>query len=257
MLPSIIEKLEDAEELDRKHYERVSETGSPNYGKYRLQLDGKHPVQLKNTELLTSVSTLTGEVQKIGAEKTKLELKVLPDGKIAADPSVVELGETAFALGLKTKKDVEGLKTRAETAEQKLNREAEEKLNAEVAAAIGKNPSAWAEHVTARGLTFKKTTVKDDAGNEVTNYTVVSKGDDGKDVETPLKDYATQKASHVAAGKPPKRKFGVPNEEGESGDENEFDQIRKEMDEKLKTNATKTASFADTFFGNAASSLNK
>lgn len=243
MLPSVIDKLEDAAEGDRPHYSVCMKTGSKNYGKFTLQLDGKHPVQVKNTELLTQITGFADE-------KTRLEAKAIPDGKVAVEPNIAELGETALGLGLKAKKDVSDLKTRADTATSKLEEDATAKLNARVSAAAGKNLDAWTEHVKARGTTFKETTIKDDKGVDVTAITAISKDADGKEVESPLKDYVEKSAAHVAAANAQKKRgFGFPKEETAEGETNEFDEIRKTMDASNKTKQVSNHSFAETFFG--------
>lgn len=245
MLPSVINSLEDAAEGDRQHYAVCMKVGSKNHGKFTLQLDGKHPVQVKNAELVT-------EVNKIPDLKTRLEAKAIPEGKIAADPNVVELGEAVVGLGLKSKKDISDLKTRAETAEGKLQKEETDKLNRRVAAAAGKNAEAWAEHVAAKGLQFLETTVKDDKGNDAAAITVVSKGENGAEIQTPLKDYVEKTAVYVAPAEKSKRKFGVPKEEGEPHDSNEFDEIRSEEKGKQTNKNVSNVSFASKFFGHGS-----
>lgn len=242
MLPSIIDKLEDAAEGDRQHYSICTKVGSKNYGKFTLQLDGKHPVQIKNGELLADAS-------KFGDEKTRLEAKAIPDGHVAVVPAIAELGETAVSLGFKTKKDVADLKTRAETAEGKLEREAVAKTNARVAAAAGKNLDAWTEHVTAKGVKFEETTIKDDGGHDVTAITATFKDDGGNEVKLPLKEYVEKNAAHVGAAEKKRRGFGFPKEETAEGETNEFEEIRKTAAEQNKAKQGSNASFADTFFG--------
>ena len=52
MYIAIYPNLESIPEADRPHYKQVAESGSPNFGKFVLDLDPNHPVALKNTELL-------------------------------------------------------------------------------------------------------------------------------------------------------------------------------------------------------------
>lgn len=244
MLPSVIEKLEDAAEGDRQHYVQCHKVGSPEYLKFVLQLDDKHPVQLKNIELLK-------EASKFADTKTRLEAKAIPDGKIAADPVTVELGETAGALGFKTKKELSDFKSNADSTASKLAEETESKTNARVATAAGKNADAWAEHAKDKKLKFEETTIKDADGKDVIATIVVHKDADGKEVKTPLKEYADKNAAHVAAAKPEKRRsgFGFPKEDQPEGELNEFEQIEKDGAERNKAKATGNVSFADKFFG--------
>lgn len=74
MKKSIYDKLEDIPQIDRdeNNYQLCTDAGSPNNGKYVLILDGAHPVQAKNTELLVEKS------QRDAAQTAAINAAVAP-----------------------------------------------------------------------------------------------------------------------------------------------------------------------------------
>jgi len=97
MKKSIYDKLEDIPQIDRdeNNYQLCSDAGSPNNGKYVLLLDGAHPVQAKNTELLaaqssknqkhsTDIAQKDAEISRLNTElQTAKASQGLPAGQVA------------------------------------------------------------------------------------------------------------------------------------------------------------------------------
>lgn len=246
MLESFYSKKEDIPADKRGAY--VEKNGRWEVDEYAPS----HPLVAKKDEFKAKYAVLKPEFDRLQREKTTLETKTIPDGKVAADPDIVELGETAKSHGL-SKKEIPTLKTDVEKYKGEVETIKTTEIARKVAAAAGKNPEAWAEHVTAKALKFKEVTTKDDKGNDVTSFMVVTSGDGDKEVETPLRDYVDKNSVHVAAAdKKTARRYGFPKEEVESGESNEFDEIRKSAEEKNKSATTDNQSFSQKFFGNGS-----
>jgi hypothetical protein len=228
-------------------------------GRWELtDLDDEHPVVVAKKSLETTQTTLKTANSDLQQKLTIAETKVLGDGMVAVAPEVKELGETAQNLGLK-KTDIPSLKTRAEAAETKLTQKEKSELDERVAAAAGKNPNAWKEHATANGLTYKEKTEKDEKGSETVSFVVVTKGDDNKEVETPLKDYVEKKASHVASAvaEKPRKGFNFPKEKGVPETGNQFDAIREKVKEEVGVTQNNNLSFAEKFYGTSPAASQK
>ena len=113
MKKSIYDKLEDIPQIDRdeNNYQLCTDAGSPNNGKYVLLLDGAHPVQAKNTELLAAQSTKnqkhTTDIAQKDAEISRLNTELqtaksaqgLPAGQIAVAAEDAQVLNQFKALG--------------------------------------------------------------------------------------------------------------------------------------------------------------
>lgn len=205
MKKSVYEKLEDIPQIDRdeNNYQLCSDAGSPNNGKYVLLLDGAHPVQAKNTELLAAQSTknqkhLTDIAEKdaeIGRLNTELQTakqtQGLPAGQVAVAAEDAQVLNQFKALGkfdeVKAKVEEHGtLKEQSEAMTRKT-------LYSEAAKAHGLDPDAFTALAEQQKLheklemrevpDVKKPTEK------VKHYFVKGKDASGVDTSTVLGDF--------------------------------------------------------------------
>lgn len=225
-------------------------------GRYELtKLDDDHPVVSTKKDLETTQTTLKNQISTLQQEKTVAESKILPEGMVAVIPAVKELGEAAQSAGL-NKKEIPTLKTKADQAEAKLKeREEADTINA-IADESKLNRDAFRDHVKANGLKFETKTEKVD-DKDVTTCLVITTDAAGAEVKTSLGEYLKGKGSHIA-----KAQSGNGDDsddetidiiDQEPGDKtkntgNQFDAIRKEVEEKTKSAQATGGSFKDRFY---------
>lgn len=97
MKRSIYLKLEEIPEGDRADYLLCTEVGSPHFNKYVLQLDGTHPVQLKNTELLAEKQTRETTHQNAIAQKDAQITSLTTEVTVAKQTQVLPAGQVAIS----------------------------------------------------------------------------------------------------------------------------------------------------------------
>ncbi len=203
MKKSVYEKLEDIPQADRdeNNYALCTDAGSPNNGKYVLLLDGAHPVQAKNTELLsekagketahqTVIAQKDAEISRVNAElQTAKTANVLPAGQVAVtlDDSnllaqVKQLGEFAQ---IKAKVD------EYQTLKEKDEANTRKTLLSEAATAHGLNSDAFVSLAELKNLApnLEKREIDDGKGTKVPHYFVKHKDAAGADASTVLSDY--------------------------------------------------------------------
>ncbi len=194
MKRSIYDKLEDIPEADRADYELQN-------GKYVLQLDGAHPVQLKNTELLgekqtaqnahqIALSQKDAEIQRISGElQTAKSQSGLPAGQVAIAQDELTLLNNFKALG-----EFDEVKKRAEeypTLKEKEESAARAKILTDAAEKHGLNALSFIPLAEQLKLSEKLTAQETDdgKGNKKTEYFVKGKNTDGTDTSTVLSEF--------------------------------------------------------------------
>lgn len=205
MKQSIYDKLEDIPEADRKDYalHPTTKTDSPYFGKYVLQLDGRHPVQVKNTELLAAKSTqdsthqtaiqakdieITSLSQQLTAAKTQ---QGLPVGQIAVSTEDAQLLQNVKTLG-----KFEDIKAKVEEhATLKANEETQKNRDflTEVAKAHGLNPEAFVslaeQHKLRENIESRLIDDGKGKGEKVTHYFVKGKNEKQEDTSTLVSEF--------------------------------------------------------------------
>lgn len=201
MKKSIYEKLEDIPEADRGDYQLCTDSGSPNLNKYVLQLDGYHPVQVKNSELLgekqtreqahqTAIQQKDAEIQRISGElQTAKSQQGLPAGQVAVSVEDSQLLTQFKGLGefkdIKVKVDEHAaLKEKDEAATRRS-------LLTEAARAHGFDPDAFVLLAEPKGVAEVLTSseVDDGKGGKVRQYFVKGKDTSGAETTTVLSDF--------------------------------------------------------------------
>lgn len=207
MKKSVYEKLEDIPQIDRdeNNYQLCSDAGSPNNGKWVLLLDGAHPVQMKNTELLsekaglikrtehdslvqqkdTEISRLSNELQ---AAKTN---SGIPAGQVAVPAEDATLLTQVKQLG--EFKDIKAKVDEYTVLKQKDEANTRKTLLTEAANAHGFNPDAFVSLAELKNLapTLEMREVPDPKkpAEKVRHYFVKHKDANGADASTLLTDY--------------------------------------------------------------------
>lgn len=225
-----------------------------------------HPLVVTKKSLEQTQITLKGQITDLQNQVTTANSKALPEGMVAVLPAVKELGETAQGSGL-TKKEIPGLKTRADQAEAKLREKEEAETISSIADENEVNRIAFGEHVKANNLKFETKTEKVDDKDVITRFVVTTDGE-GKEVKTSIAEYLKTKGSHI-----PKASAKAANDDADDADDetidlidqdpdernnkpgNEFDTIRQEVKQRYSTPKTAGgSSFKDKFYnrGNAA-----
>jgi hypothetical protein len=211
MKKSVYDKLEDIPQIDRdeNNYVLSSETdqSKPTFGKYILLLDGAHPVQAKNAELLgkesqretekqqavtQAVAPKDAEIQRLTGElQTAKAQPGLPAGHVAVPLEDHQILQQIKPLG--DFKDVKAKIVEFDELKQKDEANTRKELFAEAAKAHGLNVEAFAplaeqqklhEKLEMRELPDpKKTTEK------VKHYFVKGKDAAGADTSAILGDF--------------------------------------------------------------------
>ena len=202
MKKSIYDKLEDIPQIDRdeNNYALCTDSGSPNNGKYVLLLDGTHPVQAKNTELLSEKATKTAEtngtiqqkdaaISRLTNELTTAKSTSLPTGHFA-----ISAEDFNFLNQVKPFGKPEEIKAKVEEhAKWKESVESNDRktLFTEAATAHGLNASAFislAEPQKLHETLFARETV-DGKGNKTKQYFVKGKNEKNEETETLLSEF--------------------------------------------------------------------
>lgn len=202
---SIYDKVEDIPEADRKDYalHPTTKTDSPYFGKYVLQLDGRHPVQVKNTELLALKSTqdsthqtaiqakdieITGLNQQLTAAKAQ---QGLPVGQVAVSTEDAQLLNLYKPLGKpeEIQAKVEEHTTLKANEEIQKNREY---LSA-VATAHGLNAEAFVslaeQHKLREKIESREIDDGKGKGEKITHYFVKGKNEKQEDTSTVVSEF--------------------------------------------------------------------
>ncbi len=239
MKKSVYNKLEDIPQIDRdeNNYVLSSETdpSKPTFGKYVLLLDGAHPVQARNTELLTKESQREAEKQQAvslavapkDSEITRLSAELqtakaqpgLPAGHIAVSLEDHQILQQIKPLG--EFKDVKAKIDGFEELKKKDEANTRKELLTEAAKAHGLNPEAFVALAEVKNLApnLEMRELPDPKKPElkVKHYFVKGKDAAGADSSTLLSDFVKTSddfkpflPSLTAVGKPAPR---VPNQE--------------------------------------------
>ncbi len=207
MKKSIYEKLEDIPQPDRdeNNYQLCSDAGSPNNGKWVLLLDGAHPVQAKNTELLSEKAGTVKKtehdtlIQQKDTEITRLTTELntakaqqgLPAGQVAVLAADAALLTQVKQLGEfdEVKKKVDEYQTLKEKDEAVTR----QTLLKEAATAHGINPDAFVSlgelHKLAEKLDKREIDDGKGKGEKVTHYFVKGKDESGGETAVVLSDF--------------------------------------------------------------------
>lgn len=206
MKPAFYDSLDKIPEADRGDYKLVTETGSPNFNKYVLDLDPQHPVALKNVELLGEKTTrdqaqaaavtaatapLNTQIQNLTSQLQAAQAQTgLPAGQIAVPADTLTLLNNYKTLGeldaVKAKVEEHGtLKERDEAATRKT-------LFSEIAKAKGMDEEVFSDLAEAEKLHEKIEAREstDDKGNKSTDWFVKGKDDKGADSFQNVGDFA-------------------------------------------------------------------
>lgn len=199
MKKSIYEKFEDIPQIDKdeNNYAQVNEAGSPNLGKWVLILDGTHPVQAKNSELLVEKSTKVnelngklsekdGEIARLNGELTTAKNTSLPAGHFAIPAEDFNFLNAVKPLGKpkEIKSKVEEYTELKESVEA-TNRKA---TFTEAATAHGLNPDAFISLAEPQKLheSLIARETADSKGNKTKQFFVKGKNEKGEETETAL-----------------------------------------------------------------------
>lgn len=205
MKPAFYESLDKIPEADRGDYKLVTETGSPNFNKYVLDLDPQHPVALKNVELLgekttrdanqaaavqsavapvqAQVNTLTQQLQTAQANTG------LPAGQIAVPADTLTVLNNYKTLGefgaLKTKVEEHG------TLKEQTEAQARKAMFSEVAKANGLDEEVFADLAEPVNLHEKLESreIADAKGIKVKHWFVKGKDAAGADTSVAVTDF--------------------------------------------------------------------
>jgi len=207
MKKSIYDKLEDIPQADRdeNNYQMCSDAGSPNNGKWVLLLDGAHPVQAKNTELLSEkagtmkktehdsiVGQKDGQIAQLTNDlATAKTTSGIPAGQVAVPAEDATLLSQVKQLGdfatIKTKVDEYAvLKERDDANTRKT-------LLTDAANAHGLNPDAFVSlaelHKIAEKLEMREVPDPKKPAEKVKHFFVKGKDAVGADTAVVLSDY--------------------------------------------------------------------
>lgn len=205
MKKSVYDKLEDIPQADRdeNNYQLCTDAGSVNNGKWVLLLDGAHPVQMKNTELLgekakketehqTAVSQKDAEISRLNGElKTAKESSGLPAGQVAVTTEDHQLLGQVKQLG--EFKDIKAKVDEYAVLKEKDEANTRKTLLTEAATAHGINPDAFVSlaeiHKLAEKLDKREIDDGKGKGGKVTHYFVKGKDANGGDTATVLSEF--------------------------------------------------------------------
>lgn len=202
MKKSVYDKLEDIPQIDRdeNNYQLCQEAGSPNFNKYVLILDGAHPVQAKNTQLLTEKATKDQQHQTVLAQKDT-EIQRLTGEVAAAKQTSLPAGHVAVPLDkfqtlqqFETLGKFDEVKTKVEefgTLKEKDEANTRKTLLSEAARAHSLDPDAFVALAEPKKLAdaLEMREIPDAKGNKEKHYFVKHKDAEGKDTMTVLSDY--------------------------------------------------------------------
>jgi hypothetical protein len=207
MKRSIYERLEDIPQGDRdeNNYQLCSDAGSPNNGKWILLLDGAHPVQMKNTELLSekagtvkksehdaAIAAKDTEITRLSSElqTTKTQLG-LPAGQVA-----VLAADAALLTQIKQLGEFDDIKKKIDeypTLKEKEESATRKTLLKAAAQAHGINPDAFISlaelHKLAEKLDKREIDDGKSKGDKVTHFFVKGKDENGGDTTVVLSDF--------------------------------------------------------------------
>lgn len=211
MKKSVYEKLEDIPQIDRdeNNYVLSSETdpSKPTFGKYVLLLDGAHPVQVKNTELLVkesqretekqkavndAVAPKDSEIQRLSAElQTAKTQPALPAGHIAVPLEDHQILQQVKGLG--EFKDVKAKIEGFDELKKKDEANTRKELLTDAAKAHGLNPDAFVALAEVKNLApnleMRELPDPKKPTEKVKHYFVKGKDAVGADSSTLLSDY--------------------------------------------------------------------
>lgn len=142
-----------------------------------IELDDEVPVVKTKLSLESTQKTLKEDLRKAEDKATRLETKQLPQGKVAVDPEIEELGTAAKTAGL-TVTEIPTLKTKADDLQKQIDETNDEKAIQTVAEAYELNEK-FVELAKDKKLKFEKKTEKDDEKKDVDVWYVL-KTTDGK-----------------------------------------------------------------------------
>jgi len=150
-----------------------------------IELDDDVPIVQTKKSLEATQTTLKEDARKANDRAVRAEAKAMPDGKIAVDPDVEELGNAAKAAGLKTA-DISTFKTKADEFQGKID-ELQGKLDAgeydktlaSVAEDHGLN-NKFVKLAQEKNLKFESRTEKGEGDEEATVWDVVVDKGEGK-----------------------------------------------------------------------------
>jgi hypothetical protein len=194
MKKSIYLKLEDIPEADRADYAFVVD-------KWVLQLDGFHPVLLKNTELLTekttnqalhasSIAQKDSEISRLNTELTaSKQTQGVQAGTVAIPVADATLLNEYKGLG--EIKDVKAKVEEHTTLKEQAETVARQKILSEAAKAHGLNSDAFIALAEPKKLNelLEPRVKADEKGNSITEYFVKTKDAAGADIFTVLNDF--------------------------------------------------------------------
>lgn len=209
MKKSVYDKIEDIPQIDKdeSNYALCTDTGSPNNGKYVLILDGVHPVQAKNTELLveksqrettqqTAIQTaVAAKETEITTLKTQLATAqaqtTVPAGHVPVPAEDAQLLQNVKTLG-----KFEDIKAKVEEhGTLKANEELQKNraVLTEAATAHGLNPEAFValaeQHKLYENLEKREIDDGKGKGGKITHWFVKGKNDKQEDTSTVLGDF--------------------------------------------------------------------
>lgn len=207
MKPAFYDSLDKIPEVDRNDYKLITETGSPNFNKYVLDLDPQHPVALKNVELLgekatreaTQAQVVAAAVQQKDSEIQNLNVQLqaakaqsgLPAGQVAVPAEKLQILTQYESLGkfedVKAKVEEHGSFKEQTAAQQRKD------LLTEAAKAHGFDPDAFillAEpEKLADKIEMREVSDPKKPAEKVKHYFVKDKDAAGADTTTVLGDY--------------------------------------------------------------------
>lgn len=207
MKKSVYDKLEDIPQIDRdeNNYQLCSDAGSPNNGKWVLLLDGAHPVQMKNTELLsekagmikkaeydTAIKQKDTEITRLSGELTAAKSQSgLPAGQVA-----VPAEDAALVTQVKQLGKFEDIKAKVDehtVLKQKDEANTRKTLLTEAATAHGFNPDAFVSLAELKNLApvleMREVPNPKKPEEKVKHYFVKGKDSAGADTSTLLTDF--------------------------------------------------------------------